>query len=178
LIGSYRPISLLPVIGKVLEKLLINRINWHIRKNNTQSSKKFGFTPNKSTEDTISFVIEYAKNHLRLKKYFLIIMLDIKGAFDNAWWPQILLQLKKLECPQNIYNLINSYLNDRQVMIKIGHLFATKEVDKGCPQSSALGPGLWNILFDELLKIEKPEDSDLIGFCDDTGVLIGADNIS
>jgi hypothetical protein len=71
-----------------------------------------------------------------------VIILDIKGAFDHCWWPQILKQLKEKNCPKNLYNLIKGYLSERYALIKLGNILITKKLNKGCPQGSALGPGL------------------------------------
>ena len=43
------------------------------------------------------------------------VSLDIRGAFDNAWWPNLLRQLAKLGCPLNIFNVFKDYLSDRMV---------------------------------------------------------------
>jgi hypothetical protein len=68
--------------------------------------------------------------------------------------------------------MIESYLSDRHVIMKIGNTLVTKKLSKGTPQGSALGPGLWTILYDELLQMNKPYNSDIIVFCDDTLCLI------
>jgi hypothetical protein len=87
-IKSYRPISSLCVLAKVLEKLIKNRINNHLYSNNL-SDKQFGFSHEKSTEDAINHIISLAQEMINKKQFLLIILLDIKGAFDNTSWPQI-----------------------------------------------------------------------------------------
>ncbi len=108
----------------------------------------------------------------------LIVSLYIKGAFDNAWWPQISVQLKQKYCAKNLFYLIKSYLNDRKAILQIGHIIGYRLLPKSCPQSSALGPGLWDILYDKLLEIPTQNDSDIIGFCNDTLALIWYKDIS
>lgn len=51
--------------------------------------------------------------------YLVAISLDIKGAFDYAWWPAILEKLIELNCPKNLYRLIQSYLSDRTASLTI-----------------------------------------------------------
>jgi ribonuclease HI len=176
-IKSYRPISLLCVVAKVLEKLVINRINYHMYSNNLLSELQFGFTPQKSTEDAINHLLNLAKNQIKKHQYLLVILLDIKGAFDNCWWPQILRQLKEKNCPKNLYNLIKSYLSNRYALIKLGNLLIARKLDRGCPQGSALGPGLWNISYDELLSLKTPTNTSIAGCCDDTKALIFGQNL-
>jgi hypothetical protein len=102
-VKSYRPISLLPLMAKIFERLIINRINHHLFTNNFLSKSQFGFTPNKSTEDALEYVHQLGKKVLKNKAYLLIVVLDIKGAFDNCWWSQILKQLKDKKCSKNLF---------------------------------------------------------------------------
>lgn len=78
-----RPISLLPVLGKVLEKLMINRIMYHLIKNNSLHKNQFGFMPSKSTEDAVYKVVEWMKNVYTCKEFGILISLDISGAFNS-----------------------------------------------------------------------------------------------
>jgi retron-type reverse transcriptase len=59
--------------------------------NNLLSKKQFGFTPQKSTEDAIEYVTELVKKQISKKEFLLTVSLDIRGAFDNACWPQTLI---------------------------------------------------------------------------------------
>jgi ribonuclease HI len=171
-VKSYRPISLLSLLAKILEKLIINRINHFLLTKDLLSDKQFGFTPQKSTEDALKYVLELGQKAIKSKSFLLIIVLDIKGAFDHCFWPQILSQLKFKNIPKNLYEIIKSYLNNRFAIIKIGNTIISKKLTKGCPQGSALGPGLWNINYDELLSIRTPENCEIAGCCDDTKALI------
>jgi hypothetical protein len=82
---AYRPISLLSVFAKVLEKLLINRISFYLKSNNLLNENQFGFMPQKSTIDAINRAVNFVKNTFETKGYALLIALDISGAFDNAF---------------------------------------------------------------------------------------------
>jgi hypothetical protein len=70
---------------------------------------------------------------LRLKQSAVIVSLDVKGAFDAAWWPSILKQLRELKCPKNLYNLSASYFSSRKATLSINNYKTDKEVQKGCP---------------------------------------------
>jgi len=48
-----------------------------------------------------------------------ILSLDVKGAFDAAWWPSILMTLKEFNCPRNLYNLTKSYFSQRTAVMSI-----------------------------------------------------------
>jgi len=80
-LGSYRPISLLPTISKVLERIILNRIQLTYKDSGLSSNKQYGFKIGKSTEDAIL----HFKNSVNStsKKYVVALFIDIQGAFDN-----------------------------------------------------------------------------------------------
>ena len=77
----------------------------------------------------------------------VIVSLDVKGAFDAAWWPAILNGLRTYECPNNLFNLARSYFTQRSAYLTTNGYRIQREVRKGCPQVSCCGPGLWNIQY-------------------------------
>jgi hypothetical protein len=72
-------------------------------------------------------------------------------AFDNVWWPNVMHELKRRGCPDNLYRLTPSYFSDRTMQITGKNEVLAKPVIKGCPQGSVLGPSFWNLIFDDLL---------------------------
>ncbi|KAJ6215994.1 hypothetical protein RDWZM_010494 [Blomia tropicalis] len=84
---AWQPISLLPVPGKVLERLMIDRIKFNLRTRKLLSSKQYGFTPCRSTIDAVRKVTTTIRKVRDTKQFGVIISLDITGAFDNFWWP-------------------------------------------------------------------------------------------
>jgi hypothetical protein len=76
--SKYRPISLIDVGGKVLEKILINRIVYYLNKNNVMNKNQFGFTPGKGTTDAILAVKEFIEEGLKKRHITILISLDVK----------------------------------------------------------------------------------------------------
>ena len=101
-VSGYRGISLLSVPGKCLEKLVIERLNHFLVSSNCIPPQQYGFTQGKSTTDAIKAVIEFVRNTRSTGHKCCLLALDIVGAFDNAWHPDILALLRKLKCPSNI----------------------------------------------------------------------------
>ncbi|CAH2224153.1 jg8977 [Pararge aegeria aegeria] len=134
---SYRPIGLLPVLGKILEKLIVNRVKWHILPG--LSTRQYGFMPQKSTEDSLYDLMQQIYDKLKHKKLITMISLDIEGAFDSAWWPAIRLRLAEKNCPVNIRRVIDSYLQDRKVRVRYAGTEHEKATSKGCVQGSIGG---------------------------------------
>lgn len=162
---SYRPIGLLPVFGKILEKMLVCRIKWHILPK--LSTRQYGFMPQRSTEDSLYVLIKYIRKKLELKKIVTIISLDIEGAFDSAWWPKIRIRLEEENCPVNLRRLIDSYLQNRRVRVRYAGEEFEKVTSKGCVQGSIGGPIFWNILLDPLLQELEHRGDYCQAFADD-----------
>jgi len=131
--------------GKVLEKLIINIIVRYIYSNNLLNTNQYGFTPKKGTTDAALAVKEYIEEGFRQGHITILVSLEVKGAFDAAWWPSILHTLKVSNCPKNLYNLARSYFSDKTATIHANNIRIERDVSKGFPKVSCCGPGFWNI---------------------------------
>ncbi|GBP97782.1 Putative 115 kDa protein in type-1 retrotransposable element R1DM [Eumeta japonica] len=129
---SYRPIGLLPVLGKTVERMLVGRLQWHLMPK--LQATQYGFTPQRGTEDALYDLMTHIYQELNLKKIVLMVSLDIEGAFDNAWWPALETQLRALGCPVNLHGLVRGYLRDREVVVKYAGGECRKGTSKGCIQ--------------------------------------------
>lgn len=111
--AAFRPISLLPLFGKVLEKIALLRLQAYLGTpphSTKMSEAQYGFTQQRSAEQACHKVVEAAERAMSNKKYLIAISLDVSGAFDNALWPDIISQLDKKKCPRYITNIIKSFL--------------------------------------------------------------------
>jgi hypothetical protein len=101
-VSKFRPISLLNIGGKVLEKVLINIINYYVYSNDLMNSNQYGFTPQLSAIDAAMAVKDFVEEALKAREVLVIASLDVKGAFDAAWWPSILKSLKACGCHNSL----------------------------------------------------------------------------
>jgi hypothetical protein len=99
-------------------------------------------------------VKEFVEDGLREGLITVVISLDVKGAFDAAWWPSILMTLKDFNCPRNSYYLTKSYLSQRTAVISTNTIQVEIEVSKGCTQGSCRRAGFWNIQYNSVLNLE------------------------
>ena len=83
--SKYRPISLINIGGKLLKKLMIDRIMFHRHSNDLFNDNHYGFIPQKGTVDAAMEVKTFIEESLRLKQCAVIVSLDVKGAFYSAW---------------------------------------------------------------------------------------------
>ncbi|XP_050559320.1 uncharacterized protein LOC126912227 [Spodoptera frugiperda] len=108
---------------------------------------------------------------LESKKIIVLVSLDIEGAFDSAWWPAIKVRLAEEKCPINLRRVIDSYLSDREVIVRYAGAENRRKTSKGCVQGSIGGPILWNLLLDPLLKQLEARGNYCQAFADDVVML-------
>lgn len=166
--SSFRPISLLSVPGKVLDRLMNDRINHHMfREPGRTYPQQYGFRTQHSTEmaiaDAMRFVSQKGMTH-----YTVFIALDFKSAFDTASHQIILKNLKDKRVPRNLIDLAESFFTDRTVHLHHESLTESKDINQGCPQGSISGPSFWNILLDTISDLVDSEDINIVCFADDT----------
>lgn len=172
---AYRPICLLNVLGKLLERLILNRLNEEIERSGGLATQQHGFQEGKSTISALKKVQGLAdeanSKPQRTKELCLVITLDIQNAFNSAPWEGILEELRKRNIEPYLYNIIASYLENRTLMIGDKR---TMNMTCGVPQGSVLGPTLWNVYYDGVLRIPAPWGVELIGYADDLAVVVTA----
>ena len=149
---SQRPITLLSVLGKGLEKILLERFLFH-----EQSSSPWfheaqqGFRKHSSTDKALlAQKIQLEKDRV-VGEATALLKLDIQSAFDLAWHPAILRNLIEKGLPSIYVHLIASYLADRSIQISFGGGHAKKSLTLSTPQGAVLSPFLWNIFLDPIL---------------------------
>lgn len=173
--GSYRPICLLPVLGKLFERLIVAKLRGWKSESAMFSHMQYGFVSGLGTADALMEVIRNVRESPN--KYVAAIMFDVKGAFDGLWWPSVLRRLRSLGCPGNLYWLIASYLGDRSVVHPAPRGMMRHEMGRGCPQGSVLGPVLWNLVYsDVLVLVSQCEGSRVVAYADDLIVLVVGDS--
>ena len=171
--SSYRPIGLLPVFGKVLEKLIVGRLKHHLAKTSPLHPLQFGFSCSKSTTDALLSLTKKVQTQ-NPRHETAIVSLDIKAAFDSLWWPSILKALKDRNTHTNIVNLIHSYLSHRSASISYAGCTSHKNTTLGCVQGSVLGPLFWNITIDPLLHLLNTTHTQAQAYADDIILAITA----
>lgn len=164
---SFRPICLLSVIGKVLEKIILGRIEHHIAINKIIASNQYGFREGLSTEHALQNILSRVNNNRDNKIYTAIVSIDFQGAFDSLWWPRIKELLTFHSFPPNTNQITQSFLTNRRVEILHCAGITGKDISRGCPQGSSLGPILWNLLINPLLTADFQNHTKIQAFADD-----------
>lgn len=169
---SYRPICINSIFGKVLERLLLQRLYYFLKTNNLLHPSQFGFTHGVSSTSALAALKEVLLENKQQKIHSLLISLDFQGAFDTLWYPFVLDFLKCHGCPCNLYSLLFQFFQHRSVEYPVIGDSVIHKVSLGCPQGSPLSPLLWNVLLYGLLNLKFPNYVHIQAYADDVVVLI------
>lgn len=170
--GSYRPISLLSGLGKVMERMMVERLMSDM--GDKWSECQYGFVQGKSTMDA----------WLKLKecvseaggRYAAGVFVDFRGAFDNLRWSAILKRLRMAGCRGNDWNVWKSYFKERSAWMKAMSESVRINVERGCPQGSISGPTLWNLCMNELLIQLHERFQSVIAYADDLVIVVAGNS--
>lgn len=105
--SSYRPISLLPFLSKILERIILKRLLSHIISNNIFPNTQFGFRNAHSTINQVHRVVDVISASLEKKLYCSCVFLDVVQAFDRVWHEGLQFKLKKF-LPSSLFLLAKS----------------------------------------------------------------------
>ncbi|CAB4019872.1 Hypothetical predicted protein, partial [Paramuricea clavata] len=167
-VENYRPISLLSIISKILERCVLIRLRDHLLL--MLDRAQHGFIPGKSCVTQLVEVIDYIGSLLDSGKQTDVIYLDMSKAFDKVQHSLILDKLRQYNISGNLLNWFTSYLRGRRQRVTVlGATSKERKVTSGVPQGSILGPMLFLLYVNDLPKT--------VNFADDTKILKQVDNL-
>ncbi|CAI6342698.1 unnamed protein product [Macrosiphum euphorbiae] len=159
--------------AKLLERLLLTRLNLHLDSTGQRSENQYGFRQGRSTDDAIDRVISAARGAasgaVQHRDLCVVVSLDVRNAFNTAPWPRIDAALRERLVPSHLNRMIRSYLENRTLLV--GEAQTARSVTCGVPQGSVLGPALWNVFYEELLDTDMQPGVQLVAFADDVAVI-------
>ncbi|CAI6376697.1 unnamed protein product [Macrosiphum euphorbiae] len=171
LVKSFRPISLLPVLGKTLETIIIGKI---INETTLDSHvEQHGFTTGKSTSGALEAVYDWVD--ASSSRHIFGTFLDITGAFDNVKWSPLLSQLIHLGASLGTVRIVQSYLTNRWANFHMEGVWYRRMLERGCPQGSQLGPTLWKVAITPIYgSVISPDSTKILTYADDILLMVGA----
>ena len=168
LVKNYRPISLLPICGKMFEKLTFNSLYLYLNSNNLITPNQSGFRPGDSCSNQLLFLINEIHKAFEDPKSLEVraVFLDISKAFDKVWHDGLLFKLKQNGVSGKLLKFFESYLHNRKQRVSLnGFNSDYAEIESGVPQGSVLGPLLFLVYINDL---EKNIKSNVKFFADET----------
>ena len=174
-VQNYRPISLLPLPGKVLEKLIHTQLSGHLEDYSLLTENQHGFRKAHSTVHSISQFVNYVNTNLDVKRVTLAAFIDFRKAFDCVQHDILLDKLFELGFDDTVVQWVRSYLRNREQRVLANNVYSGfQNITQGVPQGSVLGP-LFYILYANDL-IDLFEECEVALYADDTVLYVADSN--
>ena len=172
--ANYRPISLLPTLSKVCESIIHKRLLDHCLEYSIISDRQAAYLKGDSTIHQLLYIVDKIKSQWTKGNITHGIFLDVKAAFDKVWHRGLLAKLDQIGISGTLHQLFASYLADRkQVVVVDGCKSSVRDIKAGVPQGSRLGPLLFIIYINDII---KDIESEILIFADDTSLLVSGKN--
>lgn len=180
--SAYRPLCMLDTIGKLFERMIKMRLLSTVENAGGLSPRQHGFRKGHSTITAIQEIVDtFRAVQLRSRHsrgLVLLATLDVKNAFNSVRWSAILEALQeRFATPEYLMRIIRSYLRDRELRYETTEGWRTMRITAGAAQGSILGPDLWNVSYDSVLRMEMPDDVYLVGYADDLAAIVVARDV-
>ena len=152
-----------------------------VGRENGLSENQFGFRKDRSTVDAIQAVVNIAtkarKGTGKRKGFYVLYSIDIRNAFNTARWNICIQAMVRKKVPDYLLRMLDDYLSDRWVIYQGDKWSLKEEMTCGAPQGSRVGPLVWNVMYDDFLRMDLPVGTSIIGFAEDALVVCAADNV-
>lgn len=173
---NYRPISLLSVFSKIIERLMFNRIYSFLCKYNVLNNEQYGFRPDHSTELALADAVNNIYNSLDKNNTCVGVFLDLSKAFDTIDHKILLSKLFFYGIRGTTLNWLDSYLSNRyQYTLYKNSKSELAKIACGVPQGSILGPLLFIIYVNDIVNVS--DIAKTILFADDTNIFFDSQNL-
>ena len=175
-LSDIRPISLLPALSKVFEKIIYARLIKFIDKHNILNNAQHGFRTNDSTDLAIATIYDKLLDNMNENKFTCATFLDLSKAFDTVDHDILMKKIHKYGLRGKIWNILHSYLSKRKQCTKISSSISNfRDISCGVPQGSILGPLLFLLYVNDF---PHSTNCHTTQFADDTNLHLSNANLT
>ena len=174
--SNYRPISLLPIFSKILEKVIYQQLSCYLITNNIIYKHQYGFQAKKSTVHPVIHFLNYIADAKNESKIAIGVFCDLAKCFDTISHSILVRKLSKIGINGIELEWFKNYLKDRKQFVNVNNVDSNKlGINRGVPQGSILGPILFLIYINDL---KNCTDLFTLLFADDSNFLISGKNFT
>lgn len=165
---GYRPITLLPALAKVLERLINETVGKYTEDHGKLPETQAAYRKNRGAQDQLYRLTEDATRSITNNMVTMATCFDAEKAFDRLWQEGFALKLKHANFPEVMIALLTNYLSDRRIQLRInGKLSDTIDLRTGTPQGSCLSGLIWGLWLCDIPQPDQEKDVNLSQYADD-----------
>lgn len=155
---NLRPITLTSHVGKVMERMVLRRLQQHLEDTQALPHCMIGYRSHLSTQDTLLRIHEEILQSPSTAQLRAILAIDLTKAFDYVDHDAMLSELADTQCGSHMYNYVRNFLRSRTLSIQIGEhkLDAVPHPQRGIPQGAVLSPTLFNLAMRRIHRALQP----------------------
>lgn len=166
-ITSYRPIALASCVGKVMERMILARLEWYLEYYEIYPNAMAGFRRHRCSIDNVIDLVTYVQHQKTCKRLSVAMFLDVKGAYDNVLHDAILEAMGSVGLGGQLYRWTRNYLQGRTLFVNTEDGPTSQHhTHRGVPQGGVLSPALFNLILIGLVE-RLPSVVELSMYADD-----------
>nr|KAG5692941.1 hypothetical protein BaRGS_031519 [Batillaria attramentaria] len=168
---SYRPVALTSHLGKVYERLVRDRLEYHLEKHGIIPLCQAGFRKGRGCMEHVARLTSEIKKAMVNKHSVVTTFFDIKRAFDTVWHAKLLDKLSSIGISGRLYQFVQAFLADRRISVRVGASLSDEHIlDMGVPQGSVIAPTLFSVMLHDIeAKVGRP-DINMSLYADDLAI--------